>query len=675
MVFRPDIQGLRGISVLAVLVFHLAVGLPGGFVGVDVFFVISGFLMTGLIAHELAKRGGVSFAGFYGRRIRRIFPALLAMILITTSLAYFLLLPGDYREFAQSGAYAALSLSNVFFFFSTGYFDIPAEAKGLLHTWSLGVEEQFYLVWPAIMLGLAWIAKGRRGIIAALLLALLGAGFLVSVYGVLTDEKAAFYLLHARLWELAAGGVLVFAPRSRSRWLNEVLPLAGLALIAWSALFLSPESPFPGWNALPAVLGGALIINPGSASSLAAVLLSFRPLQFVGKISYSLYLWHWPLIVFWRQYRSGEAVTHIEAAALASVAMLLAFASWRWIEEPFRRPFPAKAILPVGLAAAASVAAIGLGVVAANGFPGRIDPKLAALASLETMWDWSCPHAARPLAVDCAVGADWERAAAKGVIWGDSHAEHVLPLIDLAGRGSNRAIALFGDCPPIYYEGGLKRVIAGYPRYDADCTAQRERYLGLIKASPDLEFVLVASRWSAYLADMYRNEGDARSVARGLELLGEGLSEFLIEIAPLRRTVVLLGEMPQLGFDPIPCVILEQIYRERVQLWRDRGELARCAAMTESIPREKLLQRLSDTNEVLRSVAASHPGVIAFFPTDRMCRGDCITTIGDEFLFRDGNHLRRNLSAPALEAFVRLLGLRELLQGLGGDARARKRGG
>jgi peptidoglycan/LPS O-acetylase OafA/YrhL len=671
LVFRPDIQGLRGISVLAVLIFHLGAGLPGGFIGVDVFFVISGFLMTGLIADEFAKRGTLSFTGFYGRRIRRIFPALLAMILITTALAYFLLLPGDYREFAESGASAALSLSNVFFYFTTGYFDSPAETKGLLHTWSLGVEEQFYLIWPAIMLGLTRIAQGRRRAMAALLLGLTGAGFLVSIYGVLTDQKAAFYLLHARLWELAAGGVLVFAPQFKgqwtSRWIGEAPPIAGLALIAGSALLLSPESPFPGWNALPAVAGAAFIVNPAGASSLAAALLSFRPLRFVGTISYSLYLWHWPLIVFWRQYRSGEALTHLEAAALAGVAVLLAAAAWKWIEEPLRRPFPARAVLPLGLAAAGAVAAVALGIVAAKGFPGRIDPKLAALTSLQTMWDWNCPHAAKPLAVDCAVGADWEGAAARGVIWGDSHAEHLLPLIDLAGRESGRAIALFGDCPPIYYEGGLKRVIAGYPRYDADCTAQRQRYLGLIKSSADLEFVLVAARWSAFVADTYRNEGEPRSVAHGLKLLGEGLDEFLAEIAPLRRTVVLLGEMPQLGFDPIPCVILEQIDRERV-LWRDRGELARCAPMTASIPREKFLQRLSGTNEVLRSVAARHAGVKAFFPTDRMCRGDCITSVGDEFLFRDGNHLRRNLSAPALEQLVALLGLRDLLQGLGGHA-------
>src|SRR5580704_13912199 len=243
------------------MIFHLAVGLPGGFVGVDIFFVISGFLMTGLISEEFTRRGTVSFAEFYSRRIRRIFPALLVMILTTNGLGYFLLFPGDFKELAQSGLYAALSLGNVFFFFSTGYFDSPAETKGLLHTWSLGVEEQFYLVWPLVMIGLLALAKGRRATMAWLLLGVVGAGFLVSVAGVLTNPKAAFYLIHARLWEVAAGGFLVFAPQLRGRWPGVLLPAAGLALILGSVFLLSPDWLFPGWNALPAVAGAAFIIT------------------------------------------------------------------------------------------------------------------------------------------------------------------------------------------------------------------------------------------------------------------------------------------------------------------------------------------------------------------------------------------------------------------------------
>ncbi len=669
MTYRGDIQGLRGVSVLAVIIFHLAGALPGGFVGVDVFFVVSGFLMTSLISAEFARRGSFSFGEFYSRRIRRIFPAMLVMITLTIAAGFFLLLPGDYQEFAQSGLYAALSLGNVFFYFSTGYFDIPAESKGLLHTWSLGVEEQFYLIWPLVMVGLLVLARRRGWSMLWPLLGIVGVGFLVSVYGVLTNPKAAFYLLHARLWELAAGGVLVFVPEIRNRWLNETLSGAGLALILASVLFLSPDMPFPGWNALPAVLGAALLINPSSASSYAARILSIRPLEFAGQISYSLYLWHWPLIVFWRQYRSGAPLTIMDAAILIGVSLLMAYASWKWIEQPFRRPFSVRATLPVGIGAAAAVAALALIVVEKNGFPERITPRLEALSSLKTMWDWNCPFSPGIPDVRCAVGADWKTAARKGVIWGDSHAEHLLQLLDAAGRKTGRSIALFGDCPAIYHDRGVKRLVAGFPAYDALCSGQRAHYLAVIKSLPEIGFVFVASRWSAYLPAMYRNEDDARSVQRGLELLREGLEEFVAELAPLRRKIVLIGEMPQMGLDPIPCAILDNIYRQNINLWRDPRERGRCQATIASIPQNKFEERLAATNAVLKSVAARHPDVLAFFPTDTLCAADCITSIDGDFLFRDGNHIRRNFSAETLDILVTLLRLPELLSGLGGDAK------
>ena len=278
------------------------------------------------------------------------------------------------------------------------------------------------------------------------------------------------------------------------------------------------------------------------------------------------------------------------------------------------------------------------------------------------MWDWNCPYAPGPFNVDCAVGADWRTAASRGVIWGDSHAEHLLPLFDLAGKETGRSIALFGDCPPIFHDGGLKRYIPASPEYDTSCS-QRAHYIDVLKSSPEIEFVMLAARWSAYLSVTYRNQGDPRSAARGLELLKEGLEEFVTEIAPLGRRIVLLGEMPQMGFDPIPCVILQDI-----QLWRDQSERGHCLAMTASIPRSSFLERQSATNEVLRSVAAGHPDVLAVFPTDEMCRPDCITSIGGEFLFRDSSHLRRNMSVDGVEKFVALLRLPDLLRGLGGHA-------
>ena len=184
------------------------------------------------------------------------------------------------------------------------------------------------------------------------------------------------------------------------------------------------------------------------------------------------------------------------------------------------------------------------------------------------MWDWDCPHNPGLPAVDCSVGADWRTAASHGVVWGDSHAEHLLPLLDLAGRETGSAIALFGDCPPIFYQGGLRRFIPASPDYDASC-ALRPQFFDVLRSSPDISFIILAARWSAYLPDTYRNPGDARSPARGLELLKEGLEEFVAESAPLGRRLVLMGEMPQMLLDPIPCVLLQDVH-----LWRDRSELA-----------------------------------------------------------------------------------------------------
>src|SRR5207248_1325243 len=170
----------------------------------------------------------------------------------------------------------------------------------------------------------------------------------------------------------------------------------------------------------------------------------------------------------------------------------------------------------------------------------RINPRLEALSGLKIMWDWPCPQASAP-EIDCAVGADWNTAARKGALWGDSHAEHLLPLFDLAGRRTGRSIVLFGDCPPIFYDRGLKRYIPEFPWYDAQCSTQRARYFGVLKSSPEIEFVFLAARWSSYLSISYRNEGDDRSVPRGLKLLAEGLQEFVAEMAPLGRRIVLLG--------------------------------------------------------------------------------------------------------------------------------------
>jgi peptidoglycan/LPS O-acetylase OafA/YrhL len=341
--YRPDIDGLRAVAVLPVLLFHLGFGLaPGGFIGVDVFFVISGYLITGLISAEMHE-GTYSITRFYVRRARRIFPALFFMCAVTALLVLLFCLPSDAERFSKALAAATLFGSNIYFYLTADYFAAAAETQPLLHTWSLAVEEQFYIFFPLILL-LVRRYFGRRERLIMVALALVSLG--LSIWLVRTDKAAAFYLLHSRAWELLLGGLLALGvfPAIRSRMLAGVLGLVGLALIAGSVLLYRENMPFPGVAALAPCIGAALLIHTGKdASLLTAQALSLGPVRFIGLISYSLYLWHWPVAVigryvaFWYGWDPDLKAHKLAVLALSFAAAIL---SWHFIERPFRqRPY------------------------------------------------------------------------------------------------------------------------------------------------------------------------------------------------------------------------------------------------------------------------------------------------------------------------------------------------
>ena len=432
--YRPDVDGLRAIAVSLTILFHLdAAGrVPGGFVGVDVFFVISGFLITGLLLRAL-ETGTFSLLAFYERRVRRIVPALAALVALVLVAGWVLLLPGDYRQMGRSALWALGASSNLFFLDNTGYFDAAATSMPLLHTWSLGVEEQFYFVWPLLLLLLWKASRGRAYAIALGLLGVVVASFVANVRTIEVAPKDAFFLLKTRAWELGAGGLLALSPalgRGRAlAWLAEALPVAGLALIARAATTLSHEQPYPGWDALMPVLGAALIVYRSGRDTLAGRLLAVRPLVFVGRISYSLYLVNWPLIVFWRLYTNGSKLTPTASATLAGVSVALAWASWRWVEQPFRRPaLPRRAVFTRAAVVAGSVALAAWAVVATDGVVSRIPESARGIGSLETMWTWSCPETSVSglpssftypgTSGPCIVGAPWESARRRAILWG-----------------------------------------------------------------------------------------------------------------------------------------------------------------------------------------------------------------------------------------------------------------
>ena len=334
--YRPDVDGLRGVAILAVLLYHYGIpGVQGGFVGVDVFFVISGFLISRNIFHDI-QAGSWSFARFYTRRARRLFPALFATLVLSFIAAVVLLMPNDLEWFATTALHSAVSTSNLLYWQELGYFGPNVERTALLHTWSLSVEEQFYLVWPLLML--LMLGGGRRGP-GPLVLMLLVAGA-ASVWAgqwlLTSDARAAFYLMPFRIVEFAAGGLLVWLPRLSQRWLwaEEALLLGGLGVLLGVVLTYRSTMPYPGVNALLPTLGAALAIYAGQAPR-AGLLLSNAALVWIGLISYSLYLVHWPLLVF-TEVTLLRPISGVEIPLLMSAAIALAALMARFIERPFR---------------------------------------------------------------------------------------------------------------------------------------------------------------------------------------------------------------------------------------------------------------------------------------------------------------------------------------------------
>lgn len=658
MTYRADVDGLRAIAVMLVLLFHLGFApLSGGFVGVDVFFVISGYLITSNIV-SASDAGSFSLLDFYDRRIRRIFPALLAVVGTTCGVGYFVLTPGDYLNLGQSAAYTSASIGNLYFLWHTGYFDAAADLMPLLHTWSLAVEEQFYVVWPLFLLGVTRLSGGSRLSLLCSIVACAVLSLLASIYQVATDPKAAFFLPHTRAWELAIGAILAVAQNVawtfRAGALVNVLKLIGLGLIAASALVLTPESTFPGLNALAPTIGAFLLLIPTGGSTWVARLLAIEPLPFIGRISYSLYLWHWPIIVFWRHYANGAALSSGEAILILALSVLAAWASWRWIETPFRnRRYDKRFVVGAGILASSAVAAVGLAIVALKGFPQRIPDQIQALRSRDVMWDWNCPQNVKVKegwgAGMCAVGAKWEEASSRALIWGDSHAEHLMPLLDAAGRQTDTAILLFRACPAIISESGIRREYPGYPAYNKACDESRARAVRILNSEPEIDTVLLAAAWPYLVGRIHRDGSAPPSGTEALTLVKEGIEDLMPEISRPQRRVVVLGDTPHWAFDPIPCVVA-----------RDGSLLRReCQADASAVPYDGAQKTM---NEALRSLHNSRNGLEVAILADHLCdEAKCLADLGGEFLYRDADHLRRNLSPETAQQFALRLGLETIL--------------
>jgi peptidoglycan/LPS O-acetylase OafA/YrhL len=484
--YRPDIDGLRAIAVMLVVNFHgFPQAMPGGFIGVDIFFVISGFLITGIIARELSEQR-FSLIAFYVRRIRRIFPALIVVLSAVLVLGWLWMLPQAYAQLSSDVFASAAFAANVALMLQAGYFDVESAKKPLLHLWSLGIEEQFYLAWPLIlMLASRWRLRllGMAGVIAL-------ASFIFNVALIGHDPVATFYLPFTRAWELLAGAVLAltWTRLDQSERASNWRASAGIALIVVAVAMLNVHRAFPGWWALLPVAGSALLLS-APASWVNRTLLSWPPMVGVGLISYPLYLWHWPLLVMFAIVRF-EPLTLVDRELILLASAVLAWGTYALIEKPLR--FGGRRELKAaGLGAAmAAVALAGVVVYAGRGFDFRLPAEIRAMADVpEQNAQWRVSKCLIDLShqsnfADECVERDRRPLL---LLWGDSTAGALMPGLLKAQQTRDFGLAQFtaSSCVPI-----LNVDIAVTP----NCRANNDRVLAMaIKLKPDI--ILLHGTW------------------------------------------------------------------------------------------------------------------------------------------------------------------------------------
>jgi len=472
--YRPDIDGLRAVAVLAVLAFHAAERVaPGGFVGVDVFFVISGFLISSIILKGLQK-GRFSFRDFYVRRVRRIFPALIVVLVASLLLGWFLLEPEPYAMLGKHVAAGAGFVSNIVNWTESGYFDPPARSKALLHLWSLGVEEQFYLLWPLLL----WLMWKTRFKVLLWILAVSVISFVLNIGLVNGHPSASFYLPFTRFWELLAGGALaymslynagdlkryrlnvLFTFRRIDIPLREVAAFAGLLLIIASVFGLSEKSGFPGWWALVPTIGAVLVIFAGEQSWVNRVLLSNKGMMTVGLISYPLYLWHWPLLFFGQATSLGEDYHRTTIAAMIVLAFVLSLATYHFIEKPLRYGVAMKRewVTAGLLGSIAFLAMLGIIVDVRHGgidrFPEQLRPFLDYSFDYKTFFRSDrCLLSGdeQAFAEECSGGLRNGSTTPLILIWGDSHGAMLYHALSEVAQPQGIGVAQYtsSSCPPI----------------------------------------------------------------------------------------------------------------------------------------------------------------------------------------------------------------------------------
>ncbi len=603
--YRPDIDGLRALAVLPVLLFHAKLGCPGGFVGVDVFFVISGYLISALILRELHAET-FNIVTFWERRVRRILPALTVVVLATFFAGWLIYLPQDFESVGKSIVAQAMLVSNFFFYLQPdGYFDAGIDTKPLLHTWSLAVEEQFYLFFPLLLMVLARTKKLSQ--LKTICIVGLGS-FALSIYGSYANTSATFYLLPTRAWELLVGAFLAMMHGRfpGNQLTRESTGLVGLALVCFPMFLYHEGTRFPGLAAVPPCVGAALIIySSESERSFVGRLLAFKPIVFVGLISYSLYLWHWPVLVF-SHYLAGDQKWPFRVALLV-VGTVLAAISWKFIETPFRKRhiFRRRSHL-FGFAAVAIAALLILGFTVdyGDGFPSRFSENALRYASGRN------DHAFRKgISLEQARAGDFVELGSgtadqqiSVLIWGDSHAMGVTPVIDdLCRQFSRRGIQVA--------QHGIPPVLQATASNPVDLPSFGDSVLSFV-IERKITNVIITGHWKFYAkSDSFKS----KLVSTVNTFMASGVR------------VYLLKDVPDQGFDVPRVAALVSKYG---------GDLDRLGISREK--HAKANSQLEQTFEKISQMGATLLDPAEYFLNSNGLYG---AVRNNTALYTDGNHL------------------------------------
>jgi peptidoglycan/LPS O-acetylase OafA/YrhL len=526
MNYRPEIDGLRAVAVIPVVLYHAGFGLfSGGFVGVDVFFVISGYLITSLIVSE-KQRGIFSLANFYERRARRILPALLLVMLASIPFAWQLLMPNEMKEFSESMVAVSTFCSNFFFWRRSGYFDISAELRPLLHTWSLAVEEQYYAIFPLCMV-LLWPLGTKRMTQFTVAAVLLSFSFMLAVDA--TSSAAAFFLLPTRAWELLVGALIAFnhdvISAAKRPIINEIGAVLGVVLISYAVLMFDKTTPFPSAYTLAPVLGTALIVSCALPTTLIGRILKSRPFVGCGLISYSVYLWHQPLFAFLRH--SGYAATGPVYLAISAISFALAYLTWRFVETPVRNKHLVSRSAIVSAITSVSIGLIAFGLAGhrSDGYELRLDEAQRGILAYDhynhdkLYRAGKCFLEPNQKALSFPPECSADHPAEATIVWGDSHAAALSAGLRTLELDTSQYTA--SGCPPI-----LGIAIEWRP----NCRAVNEAVVARIhKTRP--KRVLLHANWNLYAKE------------KAIQHLASTISE-IQKISPATEIYV-IGPVPQ----------------------------------------------------------------------------------------------------------------------------------